>query len=596
MRLALTCALCALAVLVPASAASADAFGPQIPLTSFGPPGDPEFPAGFHDVVYNPSTGQHLLVFIGGTTAVTDDVYGQLLDGTGNPVGTPFRISETSLDEDNFDPATVSYNPENHEYLVAWAFNDVTVFARRVSAAGAPVGPEVPVSGAQSDIETQEVGYSPVTHEYLIAWKAFSDGRIFVQRMTPELAPVGADDLEVGGSADLRVDDAFGLAYNATSSEYLVVFQASSTTGMDGQEVYGQRLGLDGAPIGGDDVQISEMGPDANASFTAAPPSVAWNSRSNQYLVAWHGDDDSGGLVDNEREVFGQLLTAELTQIGADDFRISDMGPDMNTAAGAFRPRVFYDANGDQYFLAWHGDDIGGAIVDGEFEVYGQYLAPDGTQIGNNDFRISESLPDGDDATTASRPSISYSTASCDYLVAFMTGNPSNDNTWELAGRRVSAPACPPPPPPPPPADTTRPVISGLRVAPKLIASSFGAMPSQKAKLRRRTTVRYRLSENARVAFTLQRKTRGRRVSGRCVKQTRRNRSRPRCVRWVKVGRSFTQQGKAGPNRKLLRARTVGKRKLAPGRYRILARATDAAGNRSARKSARFRVVRQKKT
>jgi hypothetical protein len=36
MRLAL---MCALAALLPASAASADAFGPQIPLTNFGPAG-----------------------------------------------------------------------------------------------------------------------------------------------------------------------------------------------------------------------------------------------------------------------------------------------------------------------------------------------------------------------------------------------------------------------------------------------------------------------------------------------------------------------------------------------------------------------------
>lgn len=595
-RLALTCALCALAALVPASAASADAFGPQIPLTSFGPPGDPDFPAGFHDVVYNPSTGQYLLVFIGATTADTDDVYGQLLDATGNPVGTPFRISEISMGEDFFDPATVSYNPENHEYLVGWAREDEVVFVRRVSAAGLPLGSEVPVSGTQDDIETQEIAYSAVTHEYLIAWKAFgAAGRVFVQRMTPDLAPVGADDLEVGGSADLTVDDALGLAYNETSREYLVVFLAESATGMDGEEVYAQRLGLDAAPIGGDDVQISEMGPDANGTFNAAPPSVAWNSRMNQYLVTWHGDDDAGGLVDNEREAFGQLLAADATQIGADDFRISDMGAVGDTLAGAFRPRVFYDANGDQYFVAWHGDDIGGAIVNDEFEIYGQYLAPDGAQVGNNDFRISESPPDGDVATNASRPAIAYNTASCDYLVAFMTGNPSNDDHWEVGGRRVSAPACPPPPPPPPPPpfrDITDPVISALRASPKVISTSAAAA-AQRRKRPRRTTLRYSLSENATVRFTLQRKTRGRRVAGRCRKETRRNRTRQRCVRWVKIGRAFTQQGTAGPNRKRLGAGTVRRRRLGPGRYRVLAMATDAAGNRSARRSARFRVVRQ---
>jgi hypothetical protein len=42
------------------------------------------------------------------------------------------------------------------------------------------------------------------------------------------------------------------------------------------------------------------MGPDEDNDFTANPPSVAWNSRMNQYLVAWHGDDNSGGLVDEE--------------------------------------------------------------------------------------------------------------------------------------------------------------------------------------------------------------------------------------------------------------------------------------------------------
>jgi hypothetical protein len=231
--------------------------------------------------------------------------------------------------------------------------------------------------------------------------------------------------------------------------------------------------------------------------------------------------------------------------------------------------------------------------LDEEFEIYGQYMTPDGTQIGNNDFRISESLPDGDLATTASRPAIAYSTASCDYLVAFMNGSPSNDVHWEVGGRRVSAPACPAPPPPPPIVTDFAPVISNFRAVPRVISTP--ARRARRGNRPRRTRLRYSLSEDATVRFTLQRRTRGRRVAGSCRKQNRRNRSRPRCVRWVQVGRRFTQQGTAGANRKRLGPGTVRKRKFAAGRYRVLAIATDAAGNRSVRRSARLRVVRQRR-
>jgi hypothetical protein len=594
-RLALVGALAAFAALIPASAASADAFGPQVPLTSVGTPGDAEFPAGFQDLAYNPATGQYLLVFVAATSTDTDDVYGQFVDASGNPVGPAFRISETSLDEDEFDPTSVIVNPETNEYLVAWGFNDTTVFVRRLAANGTPLGSELPVSGVQSDIEGQALAYSPVSHEYLVAWKALGAGRVFAQRLTSTAVQVGPDDAIVGGSAALTVDDAMDVVYNATSQEYLVVFNARPASG--DEEVYGQRLGLDASQIGLDDFQISDMGPPASATFQAAPPSVAWNSTLNQYLVGWQGDDDTPPLVDGELEVFGQLLAADGTPIGVDDFRISDMGADGTTPPGAFRPRIHYDANGRQYFLAWHGDDITGSLVNGEFEVYGQYLAPDGAQIGNNDFRISENPPDGDAGTSGTRPAIAYNSAICNYLVAFMSGgSPSGGGDWEVAGRRVTAPPCPAPPPAPltpgPARDTTAPSLTRLRVSPKLISASVGALPAQRRRARpRRTTLRYSLSENATVRFTLQRKTRGRRVSGRCRKQTPRNRSRPRCTRWVGVGRGFSQRGRAGANRKVVGPGTVRRRTLVPGGYRVLARATDAAGNRSARRSVGFRVV-----
>ena len=39
------------------------------------------------------------------------------------------------------------------------------------------------------------------------------------------------------------------------------------------------------------------MGPDGSASFNAGEPKAAYNATENEYLVVWHGDDDSGRRV-----------------------------------------------------------------------------------------------------------------------------------------------------------------------------------------------------------------------------------------------------------------------------------------------------------
>ena len=141
---------------------------------------------------------------------------------------------------------------------------------------------------------------------------------------------------------------------------------------------------------------------------------------------------------------------------------------------------------------------------------------------------------------------------------------------------------------PAPAADTTAPAVSAY----KLSASVFRALSSGAsiAAVKRGTTVRYRLSEIARVPFVVQAKSSGRKVGRRCAKPTRANRRRKACVRYVKAG-GFTHAGVAGENRFRFSGR-VKRRALKPGKYRLVAVAVDAAGNRSARLSRPFRIIR----
>jgi hypothetical protein len=102
--------------------------------------------------------------------------------------------------------------------------------------------------------------------------------------------------------------------------------------------------------------------------------------------------------------------------------------------------------------------------------------------------------------------------------------------------------------------DTLAPTISGFRVT----------------RTPRATRIRYTLSEPARVTLRVQRAVRGSRT------------------RYRTIGR-LTKAGVSGANRTRLRGR-LAKRVRVPGRYRVKIVATDAAGNRAAPKTARFRV------
>jgi hypothetical protein len=104
-----------------------------------------------------------------------------------------------------------------------------------------------------------------------------------------------------------------------------------------------------------------------------------------------------------------------------------------------------------------------------------------------------------------------------------------------------------------PSGDKTAPVILSASVKPKTFRRRHG------------TTFRYKVSEPARVVFTIQRK---------------------KGKRYVKPKR-FTKASKQGNN-----TRKFATRKLKPGRYRATLVATDAAGNHSKAKRLAFRVKR----
>jgi hypothetical protein len=139
--------------------------------------------------------------------------------------------------------------------------------------------------------------------------------------------------------------------------------------------------------------------------------------------------------------------------------------------------------------------------------------------------------------------------------------------------------------------DTSAPVFLAASMKPTRFAvNRRGRREPPVAAVKRGTRFRWRLSEGARIVFAIARAAPGRRAGKRCVKPTRANAKHKRCTRYILVGR-FAAAANAGAGSKPFSGR-IGRKVLRGGRHRATLVAKDAAGNVSAPRHLRFRVVR----
>jgi subtilisin-like proprotein convertase family protein len=126
-----------------------------------------------------------------------------------------------------------------------------------------------------------------------------------------------------------------------------------------------------------------------------------------------------------------------------------------------------------------------------------------------------------------------------------------------------------------------------------LVPPAFAAAPSGSSISKKRfgAKVSYRLSEAATTTFTVERRRAGRSVGRKCKAPSRRNRRKRPCKRFVRVRGSITHRGATGANSFHFSGRLRG-RKLALGRYRLVAVPRDGAGKRGAAVRTKFRIIR----
>jgi hypothetical protein len=317
-----------------------------------------------------------------------------------------FRISHMGPDGNtNFEAKSpvVAYNSRANEYLVVWSGDDLTdnefeIFGQRVNAAtGAQLGDKIRLSDMGLDGDTNFAAHNPA------------------------------------------------VAYNPTNNEYLVVWSGDDNIAplVKGEfEIFGQRLSAAGLEVGANDFRLSDMGPNGDTNFAAFDPAVAYNGVNNEYLVVWDGDDNTGLLVNDEFEIFGQRLDGTTGAEISVDLSLSAMGPDGDPNFAALEPAVAYNHVNNQYLVVWEGTDNTGALVKDEFEIYGQRLNGVGAALLGGRMRLSDMGPDGDINFAASSPAVAYNGTNNEYLVAWF----GDDNTgllvngkFAIFGQRLNA-------------------------------------------------------------------------------------------------------------------------------------------------------------
>lgn len=422
-------------------------------------------------VAYNRFANEYLVAWRGNDETGSLDpaefeIFGQRIDAaTGAEVGAnDFRISDMGGDGANDLDANsapdIAYNSTDNQYLVVWAGDDVTngaeeVHGQRLSGVASPLGGNFRISSmGASDTDPNARAFDPVVaynsadNQYLVVWRGDdatgamidNENEIWGQRLTDTGAETGTDDFRIsdmgtdGSTTFIALSPA--VAYNDIDDQYLVVWNGNE---VDNElEIYGQRLSDSGAALGTNDFRISEMGPDGDGGYDAfAEVEVAHNGADNEYLVVWRGDDDRGALANGEGEIFGQRLSNGGAETGVDDFRISDMGTDGDTATQADEPALTYLPATNRYLVVWRGEE-----VDDDREVYGQLLAAHGSQVGTNDLRVSDVDGTGPSSRAPDPPRVAYADSLGHALVVWPADDPDaaslSDNEFEIFGQRLA--------------------------------------------------------------------------------------------------------------------------------------------------------------
>jgi hypothetical protein len=344
-------------------------------------------------VEYARNINQFLVTWDEGTTSDCEDaIYVRRISGSGKPLGRhDKRVSDRGYSD--IETSLPAYNPQRREWMVAWNAEGPDelggiqeLWGQRLSAKAKEVGANDRrlTDHATNDFDGDDaigLAYDPNDHRYLAVVRGEDstvvNTEVFGHLMTAKGRTIGEPQFRISHVTDTNAAGSARpplVAYDSVRHRFLVVWTGNPQVDAMAAgeiEVFGRFVRADGSLVGSTDRRFSSVGPDGNTSFQPVRPDIGFNRFHGQFLLAWSGDSDNAGGVDQESEVWGQWVAGNGDLRGAPGFRISRSGPDGDPNFAANRPAVAFDSSKCRYLAVWSSGNVGmwgGATQ--EWEIY----------------------------------------------------------------------------------------------------------------------------------------------------------------------------------------------------------------------------------
>jgi len=298
-----------------------------------------------------------------GTTGV--DLYGQLLDQSGQVSGTVLSLSQAS--DDQLAPA-VAYNSQDDEYLVAWhdyrnvGSSNADIYAQILDSNGtmqltSPLS--LTVANKQAGVA---VAYNADQNTYLLVWEDRRPGTtnqdVYGQVISADGSLAGSSLALTSASSDQAKP---AVAYSEAGGVWLAVWYDKRNSSQ--WDIYGQIIsGADGS-LAGSNFGIATPGGSKNDQ--ELPDVVARSGEATaEFVVVWQDRRN-----DSDRDIYLQRVDAGGNLLDEPDTGADETDPAVNvpvavdSSAYFERPAGAYDPDSGVYLLGWTSWEDGGVYV-----------------------------------------------------------------------------------------------------------------------------------------------------------------------------------------------------------------------------------------